>query len=143
MSLKKKISIFFFLFATLFLSNAVHAAKLGVEFPRNDSKNMSDVHQFYKTLRENEYREFNNATINVRKKLLYKDLNTMNNYMGPYHEKKFVDDATHIDPHRIVYFLATIKETKQKTYRKYVIYDAQTKTLFEKGDGWRGEKPKK
>ena len=80
---------------------------------------------FSLTKNKHAYREYQNATLNIREKINEKDLHKLDQKLGKY---SFGDlSAEYLN--REVYFFASIYEDKLMIVKKYAIYDLQGNLL--------------
>ncbi|TQR20611.1 hypothetical protein [Psychrobacillus vulpis] len=82
--------------------------------------------EFYSSLSQNEikYKEYKNATMNIRKKLNGSELEKLDKGLGKFAFRSFVDY-----PPVDVYFYASIYEDNHMIVKKYAIYDLYGKFL--------------
>ncbi|MGE6721388.1 hypothetical protein ACQKGD_29330 [Peribacillus frigoritolerans] len=109
------------------------------KYSDNSKKNFINANEFYKSEKTGDYREYKTATLNIREKLLYKDLkSTVNKHAGKYSLINiYINKNRNIDPKRQIYLFCSIKETEEKMIRKYLIIDAETQKFITEGHGER------
>ncbi|MDP9738955.1 UNVERIFIED_ORG: hypothetical protein QFZ59_000785 [Bacillus sp. B2I3] len=115
----------------------VHA-QTDEKYTDNSKKQLISANEFYQ--RNNlDYYEFKSATLNIREKILYKDLkSTVNKYAEKYSLVNSYNNLhPNIDPKRQVYLFCSIKEKKESFIYKYFIIDAETKEPITEGNGER------
>ena len=86
-----------------------------------------------------QYSEFNDATLNIRKKFLYKNLEKVikNEVKGDDNlfinlRNIYISKNPNISPNRQVYLFCSVKDTSKSLVYKYIIIDGETsKTLAE------------
>ncbi|MGG0791942.1 hypothetical protein ABE132_25300 [Peribacillus simplex] len=135
--MKTKLSV---LILTMLMLIAVNVnAQSSEKYIDNSKKNLVSANEFYKSGKIEDYSEYKTATINIREKLLYKDLkSTVNKNAGKYSLVNiFYNKSQNIDPNRQIYLFCSIKETKEKMFHKFVIIDAETKEPIAEGNGER------
>lgn len=115
----------------------VHA-QTSEKYTDNSKKQLISANEFYQK-NDLYYYEFKSATLNIREKILYKDLkSTVNKYAEKYQlVNSYNNPHPHIDPKRQVYFFCSIKEKKESFVHKYLIVDAETKEPITEGNGER------
>ncbi|MFT8320585.1 MAG: hypothetical protein ABF649_06735 [Bacillus sp. (in: firmicutes)] len=140
--MKKVITLvsFIILFTSIFglgssiASTLVSKGDKNEYFENNSDKNFKSANEFYLSLKENQYKEFKNADLNIRQKVSYKDLKSAIDKLGKYgSETMYSSNAPHIDPNRQVYFLATVIDNDKMFESKYVVYDGETKNILNSG----------
>lgn len=99
------------------------------------SKNYNDgkIDSFYNTLNEKEYQEFSNATMNIRKKMRYKDIISISHSISNKRNNFKIGLLSQIDPEREVYLFASIIDNKDFFIWKFVVLDAKTKEIYHSG----------
>lgn len=135
-------------------------------YPANKEKNFDEtVDEFYQALRElkysvhkefyqrykqkpkeqqrhldtNIFKEMPDASLNIRKKLLFKEVEQLNyiildgNFLRPYPD---IDINYHqaISPDRLVFFFFSFKDTDDEFRGRYAIYDVETKEMIAGGN---------
>lgn len=81
--------------------------------------------EFYSSLQEKEYKEYAHANLNVRKKVLGKDLDEVSKSLGKYS----FGDLADFPANKEFYFFASALEDKHSIIKKYVIYDVNGKRI--------------
>lgn len=83
---------------------------------------------FYSSLskNENEYKEYKNATFNIRKKLNGSELKELEQELAKYSFSALTADY----PEHDVYFFASYYEDKHMVVKKYAIYDLDENLLY-------------
>ncbi|MGE8207338.1 hypothetical protein ACQKP0_22890 [Heyndrickxia sp. NPDC080065] len=108
-----------------------------LEYPANQGKSFTSEDKFYKQLKK-EYREFEDATYSIRRKISYKEtpdaLMTFEEKTGRYFGQPKQKLAPNIHPERQVYFLASFIQSRDKEYLKFEIIDAETKQSLARGN---------
>lgn len=112
-------------------------AQTSEKYADNSQKQLISANEFYLRNNLGDYSEFKTATLNIREKLLYKDLkSTVNKHAGNYSLVNIHNNPhPNIDPKRQVYLFCSIKETKEKMHHKFLIMDAETKEPISEGKG--------
>ncbi len=129
----------------LYLGMIVDAEEERVSYPDNDQMKIElTADQFYKklitdpNLQKETYREYPKATMNIREKILFKEVDQLNyrykdgkvEHVYPTNIKDFNPAPS---PNRQVYFLLTVKETEKDFHGKYVLFDAETHAFISGG----------
>ena len=125
-----KRSIIFVVFAclmTIFSFNGKTIAEvnhLGFEkYPDNSQKEFESVNNFYEEVPPKDYVEFENAKLNIRKKVGFKDVNKILSKVDKYGKARIDGDGIH--PKRQMYVFITISENEE--HEKIAVFDAETK----------------
>lgn len=124
-------NIIFTLIALLFILSVFNiqvVAQSGDEppwskYPDNSTKEFEDVNAFYDTLDKKLYVEIENAKMNIRAKVYFKDINTILSKADEYGISRHGGQGYH--PKRQVYVYITVSEDGKKMQR--AIYDVETK----------------
>ncbi|MFE3977211.1 MULTISPECIES: hypothetical protein [unclassified Peribacillus] len=135
--MKTKLSI---LILTMLMLITVNVnAQTSEKYIDNSKKQLKSANEFYKRNNLGDYSEFKTATLNIREKLLYKDLkSTVNKHAEKYSLVNIYNNPNpNIDPKRQIYLFCSIKETKEKMIHKILIIDAETKEPIAEGNGER------
>lgn len=106
------------------------------QYPNNEKKEFIDAVSYLETeLPENEYTEFKNATLNVREKILFKDLkDTVESKMKKYSNVNiYSQNYPNVEPNRQIYFFTTVLDSQKQIDVKYILVDAETKDILFKG----------
>lgn len=85
------------------------------------------VDEFYTSLPGNEYKEYSHANVNVREKVLGKDLAKASAGLGEYTFPS--SDFSGFSSDKEYYFFASAIENKQMIIKKYAIYDIDGKRV--------------
>lgn len=133
--MKTKLSIL--IFTILMLITVTVHAQSSEKYPDNSKKQLISANEVYERNHLGDYSEFNTATLNIREKVLYRDLkSTVNKHAKKYSLVNIYNNTNqNIDPKRQIYLFCSIKETKEKIIYKYVITDAETKNPISEGNG--------
>ncbi|MEI4770929.1 hypothetical protein WAX74_15000 [Psychrobacillus sp. FJAT-51614] len=108
-----------------------------LEYPDNQRKSFVEVDAFYKKLDKDIYEEYKNATFSMRKKVSFKevpDVELTFKIKTKLDNKKMNPIDSTIHPNRQVYFLASFHQNEKEEFHKYVVIDAETKTVLLKGN---------
>lgn len=135
--MKTKLSI---LILTILMLITVNVnAQTSKKYTDNSKKQLISANEFYQRNNLGNYSEIKNATLNIREKLLYKDLkSTVNKHAEKYLLVNIYNNQhPNIDPKRQVYLYISIKDTKEKMHHKFLIIDAGTKKPLSDGNGER------
>ncbi|MFP3512185.1 hypothetical protein SB775_21615 [Peribacillus sp. SIMBA_075] len=135
--MKTKLSI---LILTMIMLITVNVnAQTSEKYTDNSKKQLISANEIYQKNNLDYYDEFKSATLNIREKILYKDLkSTVNKYAEKYSlVNSYNNPHPHIDPKRQVYLFCSIKEKKESFIHKYLIVDAETKEPITEGNGER------
>ncbi|MFJ8511406.1 hypothetical protein [Lysinibacillus xylanilyticus] len=104
------------------------------KYPNNQYQTFRTENDFYHLLDRAIYEEYNDATLNIRQKIAFKDVpkaeETFHLKTNFIREKIDLSQHTFIHPNRQVYFLASFKQNNQETYHKYLVIDAETQTIL-------------
>lgn len=94
------------------------------KYPDNSAKKLPDAESFYNSLDKNQYAEYQNAKMNIREKVLFKDINNVlskaDHFLGP---NRVSGEGFH--PNRQVYVYLTVSEDGK--YIKSLVVDAESK----------------
>ena len=133
--MKSKLSILILTMVMLITVNV--NAQSSKNFTDNSNKNLISANELYKSEKIGNYSEYKTATLNIREKLLYKDLESTVNKRAEKYSLVNIYNNQHpnIDPKRQIYLFCSIKETKEKMSHKYLIIDAETKDPIAEGKG--------
>jgi hypothetical protein len=114
-----------------------------IRFPANNGKEIKQsADQFYKELvKEWHYREYPDATMSIRKKVLFKDIDKFvykykDGQVGhsyPDSKKNIKDFTPAPNANRQVYFLMSVKETERDFKGQYAVYDVETGSFISGG----------
>ncbi|MBT2668964.1 hypothetical protein J7J00_26595 [Bacillus sp. ISL-4] len=135
--MKTKLSI---LILTMLMLITVNVnAQSSEKYIDNSKKNLISANEFYKSGKIGDYSEYNTATLNIREKLLYKDLKSTVNKNAEIYSLVNIYNNKHpnIDPKRQIYLFCSVKETKESTLHKFLIIDAETIEPIAEGHGER------
>ena len=133
--MKNKLSFLFL--AMLLLVNVNVNAQTSERYTDNSKKHLVNASEFYNNQKTWDYSEYKTATLNIREKILYKDLKfIVNKHVEKYQLVNIYNNQhPNIDPNRQIYLFCSIKETKEKTIHKFLIIDAETKEPIAEGNG--------
>jgi len=110
------------------------------DYPSNKEKTFVNEDQFYKQLKKDEYKEYDNASYSIRRKITYKEVPdavmTFEKKTGRYMCQPKQELSLTIHPERQVYFFASFVQTKNEEYWKHTIIDAETKQQLEGGNSY-------
>ncbi|MFE4429884.1 hypothetical protein ACFRH9_22940 [Peribacillus butanolivorans] len=135
--MKTKLSI---LILTMLMLVTVNVnAQTPEKYIDNSKKNLISANEFYKSGKIGDYSEYKTATLNIREKLLYKNLkSTVNKNVGKYSLVNIYNNKhPNIDPKRQIYLFCSVKETKESMLHKFLIIDAETLEPIAEGHGER------
>ncbi|MDG4850253.1 hypothetical protein P8767_23455, partial [Peribacillus frigoritolerans] len=78
-------------------------------------------------------------TLNIREKVLYKDLKFIVNKHAEKYQLVNIYDNKHsnINPNRQIYLFCSISDTKEKMKHKYLLIDAETQEPISEGNSER------
>jgi hypothetical protein len=129
---------------SLFVILAIPTTAQQFEYPANQDKSFISADEFYQQLKKDEYKEFEDATYSVRRKISYKEvpdeLMTFEKKTGRYFGQPKQALSPFIHPERQVYFFASFVQTKNEEYWKHTIIDAETKRQLESGNSYHSYK---
>ncbi|MDW7617542.1 hypothetical protein SC499_23395 [Peribacillus simplex] len=129
----------FLFLAMLMLVNVNVNAQTSERYTDNSKKHLVNANEFYNNKKTGDYSEYNAATLNIREKILYKDLK----FIVDKHAEKYQlvniynNEHSNIDPKRQIYLFCSIKDTKEKMKHKFLIIDAETQEPISEGNGER------
>lgn len=119
----------------LLVNLAIPVSAQKFDYPDNKDKTFISENEFYQQLKKGLYKEYDDATYSIRRKIAYKETpdavmtfekKTGRNMCQPKQEL-----SPNIHPNRQVYFFASFVQTKDKEYWKHTIIDAETKRPLE------------
>ncbi|AJH73685.1 putative group-specific protein [Bacillus cereus ATCC 4342] len=138
--MKKMICIIFSLCFFIHMSTIYAESNQKLDYPSNRNKSFVSERVFYEQLDKKIYKEYNNATYSVRKKVLFKEV--------PDEESSFwqktavgcgsrvvLQDAF-VHPDRQVYFFASFSQNEVEEFHKYIVIDAETKKELQSGKSY-------
>nr|WP_144927547.1 hypothetical protein [Paenibacillus bovis] len=117
---------------------SIEKQNIEIKYKDNSNKNFEKVDSFYSKIKSSDgtsYHEFPDATVNIRKKIKYKEIGNVVNNLGKYSDPSFSSKIPNISPDRQVYLLISIKDEGEYILSKEAIYDAETQVLLESGEG--------
>ncbi|GAB0168128.1 hypothetical protein LSPCS325_15650 [Lysinibacillus sp. CTST325] len=104
------------------------------KYPNNQYQTFRTENDFYQQLDRTIYEEYNDATLDIRQKIAFKDVpkaeETFHLKTNFIRKRLDLSQHTFIHPNRQVYFLASFKQNNQETYHKYLVIDAETQTIL-------------
>ncbi|EFV74822.1 hypothetical protein HMPREF1013_04848 [Bacillus sp. 2_A_57_CT2] len=117
-------------------------------YPANNDKEIKDsADQFYRALQTQfHYKEYPNATMSIREKVLFKDIDKFVYKMKDgklehsYPGSNIKDFYPAPDLNRQVFFLMTVKETEKDFKGQYAVYDAETGNMITAGKSFHLKK---
>ncbi|OLS35572.1 hypothetical protein [Bacillus sp. MRMR6] len=140
----------------LFIGNSVEAEVVNndkeevIHFPANNDKEIKQsADQFYKELeKEWHYREYADAKMSIRKKVLFKDIDKFDyKYKDGQVEHSYPNSKTNIkdftpapNANRQVYYLMSVKETEKDFKGQYAVYDVETHNFISGGSHYHLKK---
>jgi hypothetical protein len=119
---------------------AIPVSAQNFDYPNNKGKTFVNENEFYQQMKKDEYKEHENASYSIRRKLSYKEVPdavmTFEKKTGRYmcQPKGKLSPAIH--PERQVYFFASFVQTKDEEFWKHTVIDAETKRQLEGGDSY-------
>ncbi|MCM3180201.1 hypothetical protein [Cytobacillus horneckiae] len=133
--MKKIITFILIMFCLLMsgyspLANQNSDSPLWEKYPDNSDKVFPDADTLYKSLDRNFYSEYENAKMNIREKVFYKDINKVYSRADRYGKNRESGDGFH--PKRQVYVFLTVSEDGK--YVKTLTVDAETKRPLSKSE---------
>ncbi|MGD6893862.1 hypothetical protein [Bacillus infantis] len=136
--MKRLIALFIPLSLYVMTANPTLAQQF--DYPSNKNKTYIDESKFYNEGNKGEYKEFEDATYSVRRKLFYKEVPdavmTFEKKTGRYGCQPKQPLAPAIHPERQVYLFASFFQTKDEEFWKYTVIDAETKRELEGGKSY-------
>ncbi|MDQ0270113.1 hypothetical protein [Cytobacillus purgationiresistens] len=131
--------VFFMAFLLIFLTLGVsHSfaeqntdAKPWNKYPDNSEKNFMDVDVFYDSLDKNLYKEYQNAELNIREKVFFKDINKVFEKADKHGSSRISGDGYH--PQRQVYVFVTV--SKDGKHMTTAVFDAEKQRLISASKG--------
>lgn len=128
---KKIVTLFTMLLVVFAIGVSANAAYAQEKYPDNSTKKFSDVNSFYSSLDRSHYTEYENAKMNIREKVLFKDINKVfskaDRLVG---ETRVGGDG--YNPKRQVYVFLTVSEDGKDS--KNLVVDAETQKTIAKGE---------
>ena len=104
------------------------------QYPNNQFQSFRDEDEFYQQLNRTIYEEYANASLNIRQKMAFRDIEnaTQNFYLQTNSNQETIDLSQHtfIHPNRQVYFLASFQHNTDESYRKFLVIDAETQEVI-------------
>lgn len=138
--MKKMICIIFGLCFFIHLSTTYAESNQKLNYPSNRNKSFVSEGVFYEQLDKKIYKEYNNATYSVRKKILFKEVPDeefsfrQKTAVGCGGEVVLQDIFIH--PDRQVYFFASFSQNEVDEFHKYIVIDAETKKELREGKSY-------
>lgn len=107
----------------------------GIQNLNVEATHKNEVDRFYSLLPVDEYKEYENATENIRDKMLYGDVNGVaSEHLGKdYVNNKEIGLSNKISSNTEVFFLASIINDDRMEVKKYAVYDANSGNRLESG----------
>ncbi|MBG9826449.1 hypothetical protein [Bacillus wiedmannii] len=134
------ICIIFGLCFFIHLSTTYAESNQKLNYPSNRNKSFVSEGVFYEQLDKKIYKEYNNATYSVRKKILFKEVPDeefsfrQKTAVGCRGEVVLQDIFIH--PDRQVYFFASFSQNEVDEFHKYIVIDAETKKELREGKSY-------
>ncbi|WP_431810995.1 hypothetical protein [Lysinibacillus sp. FW12] len=104
------------------------------QYPNNQFQSFRDEDEFYQQLNRTIYEEYANASLNIRQKMAFRDIEnaTQNFYLQTNSNQETIDLSQHtfIHPNRQVYFLASFQHNTDESYQKFLVIDAETQEVI-------------
>jgi len=120
--------------STTTICEPITTANTTLQYPDNHFQSFLVEDEFYMQLDKSVYENYHNATFNMHKKILFKDVaetqkkfNLETNFT---HEIMDLSNHTMIHPNRQVYFLASFQQNEQEEFHKFIVIDAETKIIL-------------
>jgi hypothetical protein len=129
--LKKLILIVCIVIFSLNIS-LTHASE-NEKYPNNENKFFPTADEFYKKIDRHVYSEYRDAVFNLRKKVFYKDLNTV--FKSVPNGVSGVGDGVGFSPNRQVYVFVSTGYVDGKLFHQHAVFDAETKLEISKASG--------
>jgi len=109
-------------------------------YPNNSDKKLHSAVGFSKQIDPVLFKEVKDGSINLKEKILYKDLeNTIKEKLSDFHDPNLVNiylnRNENISPFRQIYLYCSVNDSKHKFKYRFIIFDAETKSVISKGDG--------
>lgn len=105
------------------------------KYPDNSSMKFMDVDSFYESLDKRKYSEFENAKLNIREKVYFKDINKVLAKAAQYGKARNGGEGYH--PKRQVYVFVTVSQDGKKMIT--AVFDAETKRFISKSANFPNE----
>jgi hypothetical protein len=123
----------------LFVSSIPTSAQQ-FDYPSNKDKSFVSEDEFYQQLKKGVYREYDDATYSIKRKITYKEIPdavmTFEKKTGSYMCQPKQELSPAIHPERQVYFFASFVQTKDEEFWRHTVIDAETKRQLEGGDSY-------
>jgi len=103
------------------------------KYPANAEKKFMSADKFYDSIDRNEYTELPNSIMNVRKLILFKDINKVFAETDQYGIDRVSGEG--YNPNRQVYVFKSVAKKGDKYIFKHAVFDAETKRPIAKGMG--------
>jgi hypothetical protein len=126
---------------SLLLFLAMPSSAQEFDFPSNKEKTFINEDEFYQQLKDDEYKEYENATYSIRRKISNKEVldavMTFEKKTGRYNGQSKQEELNpSIHPERQVYLFASFVQTNNEEFWKYVVIDAETKQQLQGGHSY-------
>ncbi|AAU15580.1 hypothetical protein I6G76_27350 [Bacillus cereus] len=138
--MKKMLCIVFVICFLSQLSTTYAQSNQKVDYPSNRNKSFVSERVFYEQLDKKIYKEYNNATYSVRKKVLFKEVTDEE---SSFWQKTAVGCGSRVvlqdafvHPDRQVYFFASFSQNEVEELHKYIVIDAETKRELRAGKSY-------
>lgn len=140
----KKSNIFCVFVLVFILAGAGHTVLANNEYS-SSTHAFQNPDDFYKnTVDKKDYQEFTGSSLNVRKRMLVKDLpkvfdemewKAYPNAWKMHLKKAMIGNTKDLKPYQQIYYFFTLKDDGEKIHIKFAIYDAKTGKINSQGGG--------
>ncbi|GAB6554234.1 hypothetical protein ACQVSN_08345 [Bacillus mobilis] len=101
------------------------------KYPDNADKTFKDVNKFYNSISQENYIEYQNAKMNIREKVFFKDVNTVLARADKYGPSRVGGEGYH--PKRQVYVFVSVSFDGNS---KSAVFDAETGRMIAKSESY-------
>jgi hypothetical protein len=128
------------LFISAVCSLFILGAGMPYEYPDNSEKFFKPAENLIISNYKHGYEEYSHAKLNIREKTLFKDIGKVETRLNKDFNITAATYSPHIHPNRQVYFLATVKETKNDIRLHYIVLDAESNKVLLERTSYREKK---
>jgi hypothetical protein len=103
------------------------------KYPNNENMLFPTVDEFYNKIDRHVYSEYPEAVFKLRKKVLYKDINTV--FKSVPNGASGVGDGVGFSPNRQVYVFVSTGYVDGKRFHQHAVFDAETRRKISGASG--------
>jgi hypothetical protein len=103
------------------------------KYPNNENMHFPTADEFYKKMDRHVYSEYPDAVFKLRKKVFYKDLNTV--FKSVPNGASGVGDGVGFSPNRQVYVFVSTGNVDGRLYYQHAVFDAETRLKISGASG--------